>query len=205
MWDEYPQYKELIDTAIGVFRLVDAIHPPKTNECPLKRELFQYRAYTSTPTIGNFRGHSLGFQGSNHMCQGLNSHYFHIIGDGHQPNGRRLYTHYKDSGFLLKGGMTIPNIVTFDHGTYIINPDPSIWSNYSDLTRPGPPKGSWGSKTPEKPPRPFAASAVRRFFAPHRCLLEDMSHEHRWEVCRWIAAALMFVSWFNKNNPWMKV
>ena len=32
-----------------------------------------------------------------YMCQGLNSHYFHIIGDGHQPNRRGLYTHYKDS------------------------------------------------------------------------------------------------------------
>ena len=32
-----------------------------------------------------------------HMCQGLNSHYFHILGDGHQPNSRGLYTHYKDS------------------------------------------------------------------------------------------------------------
>ena len=52
------------------------------------------------------------------MCQGINSHYFHIIGDGHQPNSRGLYTHYKDSGFLLKGGMTIPNIATFDHGTH---------------------------------------------------------------------------------------
>ena len=48
------------------------------------------------------------------MCQGLNSHYFHIIGDGHQPNSRGLYTHYKDS---FTGGMTIPNIATFDHGT----------------------------------------------------------------------------------------
>ena len=37
-----------------------------------------------------------------HMCQGLNSNYFHIIGDGHQPNSRGLYTHYKDS--LLKVG-----------------------------------------------------------------------------------------------------
>ena len=27
-----------------------------------------------------------------HMCQGLNSLYFHIIGDGHQPNSRGLYT-----------------------------------------------------------------------------------------------------------------
>ena len=32
-----------------------------------------------------------------YMCQGLNSHYFHIIGDGHQSNSRGLYTHYKDS------------------------------------------------------------------------------------------------------------
>ncbi len=32
-----------------------------------------------------------------HQCQGLNSHYFHIIGDGHQTNSRGLYTHYKDS------------------------------------------------------------------------------------------------------------
>ena len=29
---------------------------------------------------------------------------------------RALYTHYKDS--VIKGGMTIPNIATFDHGTY---------------------------------------------------------------------------------------
>ena len=36
------------------------------------------------------------------MRQGLNSHYFHIIGDGHQPTSRGLYTHYKDS--LLKVG-----------------------------------------------------------------------------------------------------
>ena len=53
---------------------------------------------------------------SYNMCQGLNSHYFHIIGDGHQPNSR---------GFCIpiiripiKGGVTIPNIATFDHGTY---------------------------------------------------------------------------------------
>ena len=34
-----------------------------------------------------------------YVCQGLNlnSHYFHIIGDGHQPNSRGLYTQYKDS------------------------------------------------------------------------------------------------------------
>ena len=27
----------------------------------------------------------------------INSHYFHIIGDGHQPNSRGLFTNYKDS------------------------------------------------------------------------------------------------------------
>lgn len=32
------------------------------------------------------------------MCQGRNSSYFHVIGDGHQPNSRGLYTNnYKDS------------------------------------------------------------------------------------------------------------
>ena len=49
------------------------------------------------------------------MCQGLNSHYFLIIGDGHQPNSMGLYTHYR---IPIKGGMTIPNIATFDHGTH---------------------------------------------------------------------------------------
>ena len=51
------------------------------------------------------------------MCQGLNSHYFHIIGHGHQPNSRGLYTHYKDS--VIKGGRSpIPQKdATFDHGT----------------------------------------------------------------------------------------
>ena len=43
------------------------------------------------------------------MPGSINSHYFHIIGDGkNQPNSRGLYTHYKDS--VIKGGMTIPNI-----------------------------------------------------------------------------------------------
>ncbi len=46
-----------------------------------------------------------------HLCQGLNSHYFHIIGDGHQPNSRGLYTHNKDS--LLKvGGFPSPKNAT---------------------------------------------------------------------------------------------
>ena len=32
-----------------------------------------------------------------YVRSGLNSHYFHIIGDGHHPNNRVLYTNYKDS------------------------------------------------------------------------------------------------------------
>ena len=32
-----------------------------------------------------------------HMCQGLNSHYFHITWDGHQPNSKGQYTNYMDS------------------------------------------------------------------------------------------------------------
>ena len=54
-----------------------------------------------------------------HMWQGLNlnSHYFHIIGDGkNQPNSRGLYIPI--IRIPIKGGMTIPNIATFDHGTY---------------------------------------------------------------------------------------
>ena len=45
------------------------------------------------------------------MCQGLDSHYFNIIGDGHQPNSRGLYTQYKDS--LLKVGWPLD-----DHPQY---------------------------------------------------------------------------------------
>ena len=40
------------------------------------------------------------FTGRKHTCQGLNSHYFHMIGDGHQPKNRGLHSDSKDS--LLK-------------------------------------------------------------------------------------------------------
>ena len=52
-----------------------------------------------------------------YMCQGLNSHYFHIIGD------KLIYpivgVYIPIIRIPIKGGMTIPNIATFDHGTYI--------------------------------------------------------------------------------------
>ena len=49
------------------------------------------------------------------MCQGLNSHYFHIIGDGKLNPIVGVYIPI--IRIPIKGGMTIPNIATFDHGT----------------------------------------------------------------------------------------
>ena len=40
------------------------------------------------------------------ILEGLNSHYFHIVGDGHRPNDKGLYAHYK--GSLLKVGWPSP-------------------------------------------------------------------------------------------------
>ena len=48
----------------------------------------------------------------------INSHYFHIIWDGHQPYSRALYN-YPLQGFPLKDGMTIPNVRSLDPGTYV--------------------------------------------------------------------------------------
>ena len=54
--------------------------------CALQRsrshEVVTYKAHTAGT---NFLGKETG-----DMCQGLNSHYFHIIGDGHQPHIRGL-------------------------------------------------------------------------------------------------------------------
>ena len=50
------------------------------------------------------------------MPGSINSHYFHILGDGHQPKSAGVYIPI--IRIPIKGGMTIPNIGTFDHGTY---------------------------------------------------------------------------------------
>ena len=52
------------------------------------------------------------------MPGSINSHDFHMMGDGHQPNSRGLYTVPIIRIIPIKGGMTIPNIATFDHGTF---------------------------------------------------------------------------------------
>ena len=46
----------------------------------------------------------------------INSHYFHIRGDGKLNPIIGFYIPIIRIPF--KGGMTIPNIATFDHGTY---------------------------------------------------------------------------------------
>ena len=45
-----------------------------------------HRAKTA-PGLRAFQARTAGHF---HMCQGLNSLYFHMIGDGHQPNSRGL-------------------------------------------------------------------------------------------------------------------
>ena len=46
----------------------------------------------------------------------INSHYFHIIGDGHQPKSVGVYMPI--IRIPIKGGMTIPNTRSLDCGTY---------------------------------------------------------------------------------------
>ena len=51
------------------------------------------------------------------MCQGLNSHYFHLIGDGHQPKSVGvIYTHEIRIP-SLKVGFSHPQRDDLDHGT----------------------------------------------------------------------------------------
>ena len=51
-----------------------------------------------------------------HMCQGLNSHYFHIIGD--KLINPIVGVYISIVTIPTKGEMTIPNIVSLDPGTY---------------------------------------------------------------------------------------
>ncbi len=50
------------------------------------------------------------------MCQGLNSHYFHIIED--KLINPIVAVYIPIIRIPIKGGMTIPNTRSFDHGTY---------------------------------------------------------------------------------------
>ena len=75
----------------------------------------------SPPTIfeTSFLGNSKNddrLSNRSYMCQGLNSHYFHIIGD--KLINPIVGVYIPTTRIPVKGGMTIPNIATFDHGTY---------------------------------------------------------------------------------------
>ena len=52
-----------------------------------------------------------------YVCHGLNSHYFHIIGD--KLINPIVGVYIPIIRIPIKGGMTIPNIATFDHGTCV--------------------------------------------------------------------------------------
>ena len=52
-----------------------------------------------------------------YVRSGLNSHYFHIIGDGHQPNNRVYIPIIR---IPIRGGMTIPNTRSLDPGSYMV-------------------------------------------------------------------------------------
>ncbi len=65
----------------------------------------------------------------------VNSHYFHIIGDGHQPKSVGVYIPIIRSP--IKGGMTIPNIVTFDHVTYEKVPTEQHLNKLQSFMNPG--------------------------------------------------------------------
>ena len=71
------------------------LSPPPSNSYHQVYYIFRY--FQQGITLHLYLPVLLGGGTTQDMCQGLNSHYFHIIGDGHQPNSRGLYTQYKDS------------------------------------------------------------------------------------------------------------
>ena len=50
------------------------------------------------------------------MPRSINSHYFHVIGD--KLINPIVGVYIPIISIPIKGGMTIPNIATFDHGTF---------------------------------------------------------------------------------------
>ncbi len=71
------------------------------------------------------------------VCQGLNSHCFHIIGDGHQPKSVGVYIPI--IRIPIKGGMSLSPIkrdkCTCRCILFNIQPWHSFWTNYNDLSR----------------------------------------------------------------------
>ena len=80
------------------------------------------------------------------MCQGLNSHYFHIIGD--KLINPIVGVYIPILRIPIKGGMTIPNIATFDRGTYnriFFLPTTQLANNFSSSNSWETSRFPWGT------------------------------------------------------------
>ena len=81
----------------GLFSVYRGLYyPVKDPEIPIKQSVFHGSCHSRVLLNA---AHVIYEKKNNSSCVpgSINSHYFHIIGDGHQPNSRGLYTHYKDS------------------------------------------------------------------------------------------------------------
>ncbi len=125
---------------------------------------------------------------SNHLCQGLNSHYFHIIGDGHQPNSVGVYIPI--IRIPIKGGMTIPNIATLDHGTshdFASKCRHHLkWEHHSDDVMCSPATcermwQSWGSRQMLRGCGPASCAAIRQDIG--NCNTATLHFVATWSSC----------------------
>ena len=84
--------------------------------CQSDQQTLQHAANSTGTGQGSEDRPCLKVTGLGLNVPGSKLHDFHVIGDGHQPNSRGLYTHYKDS--VIKGGRSpIPNTRSLDPGT----------------------------------------------------------------------------------------
>ena len=152
---------------------------------------------------------------------GLNSHYFHITVDGHQPYSRGLYTYHKDS--LLKVGLVYPQHREFRpwHGWNVSYPSvPRLpW-------RPCTARKRWRRFRCHRPNRWSRGTAVSRFFLENLVCFVQITREFWWYIsmffyvffeilkfscgisigfnffpCPWFGGILLSRSLFGVGNP----
>ena len=95
-WQKSPFFSGSFLLKIQVGFLKTLQETPESLAAELKKHSFRCVKTAGNKFVSDWLC-SKNIRSAEHLCQGLNSHYFHIIGDGHQPNSRGLYTHYKDS------------------------------------------------------------------------------------------------------------
>ena len=76
----------LFDMSLAVWLTVRTVGASSAKK--LKLDMFPGSAWAKVVALTSRAGGVEQFYC--HMCQGLNSHYFHIIGDGHQPNSKEF-------------------------------------------------------------------------------------------------------------------